>query len=1677
MLSYSISNEKRETYRQSVVQRSKKLSKANRELVQEILKLDERDFVKFLEEKVLKQKKEVYLTLEEALPVELYPVLDVLIGEELRGVFTDYCAKITRYSYTAGYYRRMIRSRNYRDYLHKMGSALSDFITIKALDLDLVQVLRKEYNNDINGRYIYINPAPYVSVEIDRENVEIIDLIKEMITGDNNTFVLSREVIQGILLSEDRELVELVGKLLLAAKLQEGLRQSICESMDEGTMENFEYLFHIVYENDLLRFSAVRRAVATWTGVGEEYSDRITKKEMTLIAKILEEPSYADELLKSKDNVEVLLALWYKGAIDVDDALEAMEEIIEKGERHTKLLVSYYLAIIQKRNHAQRISAKMISSHPDDLEILACYRVHLHPSLGRTAWYYTEEQLSYDKVKDIFSSKKEGRKFFEIFISALETLGKKDREFSPCIFPWYAVGIYRQDLASVLFSINAFLEGEMTDRVLPYLKLMDTYARGGILKMLVKKPKNQLQKDVVVDLLSDRSSASDKACEIIRENNMVGEYKEKIESLLRLKTGETRKNVIDLLYTQKDEELKRSIANLVVQKDENKRLGGLDLILRSKEEGRFSGEELQSLAQKIEKPTSSEEILIRRLLGGELLAEELEKLYNTQYRPEFELEIVEKGKKRKNTADKTLVIENSIALKDIFDKSTRDLLEIMKKLIALYQSHRNYEYKNHWGHDYLLGENFTNTVYRSYGQEKLEDYPLAEVWRTFYEEEIRDFKTLYQLHMMRSVSEELRDGNRSCDFRPVIERIISKKDLFKLSDELRRLEKEQDREVAVSFDSVGRVLSVLFYEFVDTKEGKKFIFDVSKAVFSHLFLHEKEKDLIAREKYGWEKEERYVTIFGFSEFLRNLRYKMMNSYSDEEEFKQAYALIWSLYDKLNTFCLNKYAKPLDNFGSFDQFSIAKAVATSLVEKDELYLHILDEKEATRRVRTLTSFLHPKREEEEEKDTLTLKAEELLRHEGEKIIDFILSSELDRGDTPLTYSECVHSIERVEGIDVLIKVLKALGKEKLERMDSYYSGGKSKKQTLSRILRISYPAQGETSEDFCKKMDAAKITQQRLVEVAMYSPQWISFIEAYLGWKGLSSGCYYFRAHMSDIARDEMGIIAKYTPIEKEDLELGAFDVDWFKSAYRDLGKERFDRLYESAKYISSGAKHSRARMFADATNGLLKVKETEEKIEDKRNKDLVASYALIPLGKNRTKDMVRRYKFLRNFLKESKQFGAQRRASEAKAVDIALENLSRNAGYSDVIRLTWAMESEMISEIKEYFEKKEIGEFKLYIDIDELGQSKVVCEKEGKQLKSLPAKLKKDKYVEKLKAAHKNLKEQYRRSRKMLEEAMEDATEFYGREISNLMKHPVVAPILQNLVFISGEDTGYYQEGSLVDPKGRKVSVEDEMGLRIAHCLDLYRSGMWADYQEDLFHRQVKQSFKQVFRELYIKTEDEKGSETSLRYAGHQVQPAKTVAALKTRRWVVDNEEGLQKVYYKQNIIAKIYALADWFSPADIEAPTLEWVNFYDRRTFRTIKIDEVPDLIFSEVMRDVDLAVSIAHVGGVDPEASHSTVEMRRAIAQFNLELFKLKNVSFTEKHALIEGKRASYTVHLGSGVIHQKAGAEIHVLPVHSQHRGRLFLPFVDEDPKTAEIMSKILLFAEDTKIKDPTILDQIR
>ena len=324
---------------------------------------------------------------------------------------------------------------------------------------------------------------------------------------------------------------------------------------------------------------------------------------------------------------------------------------------------------------------------------------------------------------------------------------------------------------------------------------------------------------------------------------------------------------------------------------------------------------------------------------------------------------------------------------------------------------------------------------------------------------------------------------------------------------------------------------------------------------------------------------------------------------------------------------------------------------------------------------------------------------------------------------------------------------------------------------------------------------------------------------------------------------------------------------------------------------------------------------------------------------------------------------------------------------------------------------------------------------------------------------------------------MENRTEFTAGELNLLCTNLAIKPIVSRLVYRTGEVLGFLDGTVLRDYSGKEITITEKTNLRIAHPYDLYMDGHWHEYQSCLFENAIRQPFKQVFRELYVKTPEESQTHHSLRYAGNQIQPLKAKACLKTRRWVADVEEGLQKIYYKENIIASVYALADWFSPSDIEAPTLEWVGFFDRKTYQPIKIEDVPEIIFSEVMRDIDMAVSVAHAGGVDPETSHSTVEMRRAILEFTLPMFRLKNVRLEGSHAFISGERADYSIHLGSGVVHLQGGPMINVLPVHSQHRGKLFLPFVDDDPKTAQIISEVLLFADDKKIKDPFILEQIR
>lgn len=58
--------------------------------------------------------------------------------------------------------------------------------------------------------------------------------------------------------SHNQHLHKLLGDLLLAGRLQEGLRQSITENMDNGTVEAFLTLLKVIEENNLIRYASVK---------------------------------------------------------------------------------------------------------------------------------------------------------------------------------------------------------------------------------------------------------------------------------------------------------------------------------------------------------------------------------------------------------------------------------------------------------------------------------------------------------------------------------------------------------------------------------------------------------------------------------------------------------------------------------------------------------------------------------------------------------------------------------------------------------------------------------------------------------------------------------------------------------------------------------------------------------------------------------------------------------------------------------------------------------------------------------------------------------------------------------------------------------------------------------------------------------------------------------------------------------------------------------------------------------------------------------------------------------------------------------------------------------------------------------------------------------------------------
>lgn len=1590
--------------------------------------------------------------------------------------------------YSSSTYRRSFRSQNASNYVRKTLDVIADLIRSTCVIATVKE--RLYYAEPMGSTMTYL-----LACEIRKGNQEIIDLLYDAIMGDNSEILLTHSIVSAVIISGHEDLLNDLLKLFKAAKLQEGLRQNVLECADKGKTEVLIRILKLCLDEDMFRFSSVVRAFDTWTGLGCTDNKPFTNKKFAEYAyDCLTSEEMRKEYLDSSDNVKAFLALWAYGCHEAEDTIPLVEKLLTD-PLHYRRVLGWFFVSNMDRTAYQMLHA---SNHLDerDEELLAWVVNNLAVTMPLTfASRLYEKNVTVGRINPALPKDKVARRELFAKLKAVAIyIGNQKKKYTGNPFAFSQIELSSEPVYNCMLSVAGYdMDEKMVDDLIALSANMTADQRQSLLANFLHPEQKDNHRAFLREALSDRSIyVKEIAIGRLEKCKLDQEDMDCLAEALRSKSSSLRNDILQVMQKQKPELIRTTISKMLETTQSYQNQAAIEMLIGYKDtKPEIFAENQQRLqALRNRKLPTQTTILLDQLN----LDDQEEIVYSAEngyglYDPAELAAVISKLKENQSPLKKQTFLgkllgsskENAQLLTEKELKAIiptwEDVDAVLKRLDLVFDRHADYEYEVD-GYDgsirkQLLGDIGTfwenRSLYLPAGsvchdmanpEARLSMLPFYEEFMEAFGEYGTDVKKMLGLyHVFCKYSESHWEGLYTLPL-PWILPINAKNLAPNYCDKAQKKYKR-------------------VWKFCSMIEKLPFTFDSHEVFEEAILIYSSMVSVLGEENldknYLTLRQDSEVRVYSKSGInCVGINHRIVGTWRsliaklslNDDDFARWFTLEYPLEQSIQGVCV----------GCLSAESFFRAVDSGIVPKITLYDFLLDAQACM--PGKISALTNPLRDPEGKR---IFEQYNWAREFVDLVLERIISVEEKRGELPTALTNHCNAIKRFEGARHFCNLLAALGKENFYR-GYEYSIDSTKQSVLSRLLKRCYPSPTDTPEALAAYISKTDISDKRLAEAVMYAPQWAGIAEKVLNWPGLKSGVWLFHAHINEqFSAEKETETAIYSPISPLQFNDGAFDKNWFMDAYGKLGEKRFQILYKSAKYITSGTNlHRRSQLYSDAVLGKFTAEELEAEILDKRNQEKLRCYPLLPMAEGDTQEALRRYAFIQRFLKESKQFGAQRRDSEKKACATAMENLAVTTGIMDVNRLMWQMESAKMEEIRPLMEPVELDDVCVSLHIDENGDAGLLIEKNGKTIKTLPKSLNKHETILILKETIKELKEQKRRARESLERAMMDCTVFGVQELKNILSNPVLSPMLKKLLWnYEGRNGFLSMDGAtiLFAMLGESISLDSESKVRITHPHDLREAGEWAAYMRLLYETKLIQPFKQVFREYYPITADERQERTiSRRYAGHQVNPKRTVALLKSRGWTVDYEQGLQKVYYKENLILRMYALADWFSPADIEAPTLETIEFFDRNTEKNVPLENVPPILFSEAMRDLDLVVSVAHVGGVDPEASHSTVEMRIAIAKELVALLKLPNVTWIGSHAKVQGKLANYSIHMGSGVVHAESIGMLNILPVHSQARGRIFLPFADDDPKTAEILSKIILLSEDKKLKDPNIIRQL-
>jgi len=453
-----------------------------------------------------------------------------------------------------------------------------------------------------------------------------------------------------------------------------------------------------------------------------------------------------------------------------------------------------------------------------------------------------------------------------------------------------------------------------------------------------------------------------------------------------------------------------------------------------------------------------------------------------------------------------------------------------------------------------------------------------------------------------------------------------------------------------------------------------------------------------------------------------------------------------------------------------------------------------------------------------------------------------------------------------------------------------------------------------------------------------------------------------------------------------------------------------------------------------------------------------------------------------------------------------------------------------------------LGEFTARLNITGTTTTQLVWLKpDGKIQKSVPAAVKNEfpEELKELKTTAKDIQKMLPAQRERIDNLFLEQKEWsFETWKERYLDHSLVGTLARRIIwrFKTGEEvvSGIWLDDKIVDHESRPLSnLNTSTTVELWHPIEKPTEEV-TGWREWLEQHEVQQPFKQAHREVYLLTDAERTTNVySNRYAAHIIKQHQFNALCGARGWknqlrlMVDGEyPPAMKQLPKWNLRVEFWVegVGDNYETDTNETGTYlylasDQVRFYPltaaERTAHAsgggyttwgeegsdtpIELEEIPPLVFSELLRDVDLFVGVASVandptwsdGG--PEGRYATywqsfsfgdlsetAQTRKEILERLVPRLKIaKQCSFEEKFLVVQGELRTYKIHLGSSNILMSPNDE-YLCIVRNQANAdktsaNLFLPF-EGDNMLSIILSKAFLLADDKKIKDPTIVSQI-